>query len=573
MSLGCRKRVGLNFYATRRSEPNTLTTAAPSTQIDTAKDLLNALFKILLNTHSSLGQRHQVLVVAQVIPKGTPVNSLRRGYRCIVALHHQWCYGRLPLRATRRFLTLLRVPENAEIVRWELDKIRDDWESLEDNDNPCPYTASLLLSCWSAFLEPQKLCAPGNACYLLSPSMGSGDGATTMTRSLLLIDITNCQSPAYCFVSVGGLESRGQVPSWKPLTAKQYCRALLDYSVLADTWSSEYRVKALSAFLAYEVLAHESPILIPSLVDISIEPSIASIIQGGDTSLMRNELSSFPDEAMSLLLDLLNLTYPSLRTAQVLQLLTFFESIEVLNLSHNHLVGIKTVEQILLKHLRRVVLLDCSSFNNEDVASLLSDKHELFKFIDAFIHPYLFSPHPDAPVAFAIASVEMGPNSYWVSVSYISPSRVVQTLIDIITAFVVTVPTLQHCPNKGWMFIISVRRDRGYDSPCYRRAFVDLSESATVGSNPGSPSIVGEDSQPAESTHGAESALSSSAYTDDIQHLEQLMIDAGEILRTRMEKGLPPSRQISKGTRIFEQMTTEDVAEFIRKDDPRRPIY
>ena len=480
---------------------------------------------------------------------------------------------------------------------------------------------------------------------------------------------------------MGGLDSSVQVPSWKPLTAKQYCRAyyprpdlyfthycrleeedvvsviasldnetVLDYSVLANTWPMEYRVKASSAFPVHEILAHESPTLIPSLVDISIEPSIASIIQGGDSSLMRNvmaqpdkrsivrsklqELSSFPNEAMPLLLDLLefelelnpkllDLTYLSLQTAQVLHLLTSFESIEVLNLSHNHLVGIKTVEQILLKPLRRILLLGCSSFGDEDVALLLSDKPELFKSIDAFIHPYFFSPHPDAPIAFAIACMDNCPTPSWVSVSYISPSRVVQTLIDIITALfedsdilcatavaagisgwhrdaqswnqrsVVTVPTVQHCPNKGWTFIISVDRDLGLKTPCFGWAFVNLSESATIGTNPGSPSIVGDDLRPAESTHGAESALSSSAYTvyglreflkqfslghipvleDDIQHLEQLMTDADEILRTRMRKGLPPSRQIFKGTKVFKQMTTEDVAEFIRKDDPQRPIW
>ena len=49
---------------------------------------------------------------------------------------------------------------------------------------------------------------------------------------------------------------------------------VLDYSVLVDTWPTEYRKKVLSTSLA-----HEAPTLIPSLVEISIEPSIASIIQ------------------------------------------------------------------------------------------------------------------------------------------------------------------------------------------------------------------------------------------------------------------------------------------------------
>ncbi|ETW84443.1 hypothetical protein HETIRDRAFT_416134 [Heterobasidion irregulare TC 32-1] len=639
-----------------------------------------------------MGQRHQVFVVAQVIPKGTPADSHSQGYQCIVALHHQWCYGRLPLLATRRFLTLLRVPENAEIVRWELNEIRANWESLDDNENLCPYIASLLVSCWSASLEPHKTYATGTSCHLLSPFMGSGDGDNN--DGITIIDITDCQSPAYCFVSVGSMESRVRVPSWRPLTAERYCRAyyprpdpeildqddearrleenvvsiiasldnetVLDYSVLVDTWPTEYRKKVLSASPA-----HEAPTLIPSLIEMSIEPSIASVIQGGDTSSMRSvmaqpdkcpivrsklkELSPFPDEAIPLLLDLLrlelelnpkllDLTSLSLHTAQILRLLTSFESIEDLNLSHNYLVDIETVEQILSKPLRRIVLLGCSSFDDEDVASLLFEKPELFQSLDAFIHPYFFSPHPDAPNVFAIASMNMGRTPYWVSVPYISPSRVVQTLIDIITALlednlilrhsfavaagisgwrgdeeswdkrsVVTVPSVRHCPKEGWAFFISVDK---LASTIFNSgwAFVDLSESATASSNPDVSSIVEEDSQPVESTQESKSAPSSSAYTvyglreflkrfsigrvpapeDNIQRLEQLMIDADEVFKTQQAEALrptlpPPMFDIQQALfqqlqgvfeqahkdGIFKQMTSENVAGFIRKDDPR----
>ena len=115
---------------------------------------------------------------------------------------------------------------------------------------------------------------------------------------------------------------------------------VLDYSMLVDTWPTEYRKKVLSTSPA-----HEAPTLIPSLVEMSIEPFIASIIQDRDTSSIQTimaqsnkcpivrsklqKLSPFPNKAMPLLLNLLklelelnpkllNLMSLSLYTAQIL---------------------------------------------------------------------------------------------------------------------------------------------------------------------------------------------------------------------------------------------------------------
>jgi hypothetical protein len=91
-----------------------------------------------------MGQRHQAFVIARVRPQG----STTANYRCIAAIHHQWCYGRLPLRAAHRFIELVRQPRNAEIIGYEIDAIHDKYGRYEQEpdmpDVPCPFVSILL---------------------------------------------------------------------------------------------------------------------------------------------------------------------------------------------------------------------------------------------------------------------------------------------------------------------------------------------------------------------------------------------------------------------------------------------
>lgn len=102
-----------------------------------------------------MGQRHQVFLIARVVPHNSPQGEAR--YRCVGAFHHQWCYGRLPLRATHRLLTLFKNEDNAEIIREELRVIQGRYGRPRTAPAmppvPCPYTTFLLASSWTIDLE------------------------------------------------------------------------------------------------------------------------------------------------------------------------------------------------------------------------------------------------------------------------------------------------------------------------------------------------------------------------------------------------------------------------------------
>ncbi|EIW54328.1 uncharacterized protein TRAVEDRAFT_102023, partial [Trametes versicolor FP-101664 SS1] len=101
-----------------------------------------------------MGLRFQVFLIARM--------STRKGraghYRCAGAFYHQHCHDTLSLRALHRFFQLLRVDENAALVRDELRSFDDHLGFDEKHLNlaiPCPYTVSLLSVAWTTDLEYQ----------------------------------------------------------------------------------------------------------------------------------------------------------------------------------------------------------------------------------------------------------------------------------------------------------------------------------------------------------------------------------------------------------------------------------
>ena len=134
-----------------------------------------------------MGQRHQAFVIARVVPRG----SAKPFYRCIAACHHHWCYGRLPLKAVRRFITLLEQKDNAEIVLYEIASINGKYgryrETPEIADVPCPYTAFLLCQAFSVDLEitmdsSDNRYAYASSFHYLEAGMGSSDGGSCFTN-------------------------------------------------------------------------------------------------------------------------------------------------------------------------------------------------------------------------------------------------------------------------------------------------------------------------------------------------------------------------------------------------------
>jgi hypothetical protein len=126
-----------------------------------------------------MGQRHQAFVIARVIRH----KETQPKYRCIAAVHHQWCYGRLPLRATRRLLTLVKQKDNAEIIRSEIRSIDGMYGAGNQQPKvpkiPCPYTAFLLATAWTTDLEnPEDIYTSGTTFKndTLHAGMRSGGG-------------------------------------------------------------------------------------------------------------------------------------------------------------------------------------------------------------------------------------------------------------------------------------------------------------------------------------------------------------------------------------------------------------
>lgn len=126
-----------------------------------------------------MGQRHQAFVIARLLPK----DGTKAYYRCIASVHHQWCYGSLPLRAARRFLTLVKQKVNAEIISDELRLLQGEYgrkgEKPRMPDVPSIYISFLLASAWNIGLDnPLEPYISGVTINrtLLSANMGSHDG-------------------------------------------------------------------------------------------------------------------------------------------------------------------------------------------------------------------------------------------------------------------------------------------------------------------------------------------------------------------------------------------------------------
>ena len=124
-----------------------------------------------------MGQRHQVYIIARITPHGKPLGETR--YRCIAALHHQWCYGRLPLRAATRCITLIKQKENAEIIREEINNIHGLYGTFRTAPKlpvvPCPFTHFLMHSAWTSDLNDPKDLYESDAA-VLPAGMGTTQG-------------------------------------------------------------------------------------------------------------------------------------------------------------------------------------------------------------------------------------------------------------------------------------------------------------------------------------------------------------------------------------------------------------
>ncbi|RDB21908.1 hypothetical protein Hypma_010968 [Hypsizygus marmoreus] len=337
-----------------------------------------------------MGQRHQAFVIAKVVPHG----QTQARYRCIAALHHQWCYGRLPLKATRRFLSVVKQKDNAEIIHEELRLIQGKYarwgeqpEKPKIPNVPCPYTAFLLGTSWNLDFENKNdPYSSGGALNnaLLPANMGSSDGDNN--DGITVIDITDPEHPAYCFVSVGGLEAEEAVEDYVPLSATDYARAyypipgakemadekirlteesvsqtiasldgepLVTLEMLADAWADEYRGTLEASkksesnegkdVLSVPVIDNASNTLIPSLADLALTPAINHALEQGQTVDIE-DLVWLPGKAEAIFADLrARRPFPAPGMALLSKALKQLSDAHIVDLSNFHL----TTEQII----------------------------------------------------------------------------------------------------------------------------------------------------------------------------------------------------------------------------------
>ncbi|KAF9055233.1 hypothetical protein BDZ89DRAFT_1125007 [Hymenopellis radicata] len=429
-----------------------------------------------------MGQRHQAFAIAKVVAHG----ATQAKYRCIGAWHHQWCYGRLPLRATRRFLTLLKQKENAALVQYEISSIHGKFGRYGQ--------------AWNVDIEPEP--NQGGVYFsgttfnndLLDASMGSSHGDNN--DGISVIDVTDPFNPHYCFVSLGGIEAEAEVEGWTPLTAEQYARAyypsgkqqevvetdvlsviallddtkLMTIDMLAEAWPDEYTVPERAPVADREATPPPSSNVdpVPSLVNLALGPAVDAALASGDTSVLdklvwmpdkavalRTFLQSkspFPETGISLLAEIVkqdcqstegrivDLTGLALNSDQVVKVLSELKDIRSLTLPAVPEVTIDTVRLVLSAHtnIQHLTLLNTGVSSN-DLGNLIADEPKLFYSIRRLVHPYIFQYH-DVDHAKGVRYVSAftyfsppGGLSYEpviASIPLLHPAQVVQALTD-----------------------------------------------------------------------------------------------------------------------------------------------
>ncbi|TFK72813.1 hypothetical protein BDN72DRAFT_762823 [Pluteus cervinus] len=423
------------------------------------------------------GNRHQAYLIAKIIPHG----SNKPNYRCIGAIHHQWCNASRPLEAALRFMNLIKQTENAEIIKEEIKALNGKYGSHSRKrplipSVPCPYTSFLMTSAWAVDFMPTQ-----SGCMYLSNALDEGafmqisegdndDGIT-------VIDISDPCSPSYCFVVNEGDMDR-------PATAEEYIRhyypagssdeheegavastvpgfvgiPVIPLQYLAEAWPTDFTAKTKDRS-SWRSVFSITPKEVPPLADLMLGPALEqSLRSNNEEELLRLLLphkidqivailraqNPMPDGGVFLLSHILKDTKDQkivdlsglyLSGQQVLSLIPVDANVEVINLSHNQTVGVDAIEQLLDRHrsLRRLVLL-YTRISDDDILDLLKNKPRLFYNIEGFIHPVFLKPlasttvTPSAYTHISFTSPFITPGPSAVALPFFNPAQIMRAL-------------------------------------------------------------------------------------------------------------------------------------------------
>ena len=307
---------------------------------------------------------------------------------------------------------------------------------------------------------------------------------------ITVIDMTDPEHPAYCFVSLSETEFGVHIPlsaeqylcSYYPVptsekmkkeetwlnqeyllsvTATLHGEKMVTIKMLADTWPDEYKGK-LETTMDRSASPEGKPMssTIPRLANLTVAPAVGHALAIGNTvqieeilwmpnntklvkATLRNALP-FPDSGMLLLGKVIfqemkcgngtvDLSGFTLSPVQVLQVVSSLDGVKALNLSYNSEITTDTIRGLLisLPHLKRLILLGCEAITDDDLKEILSLDAKLFYNLEALIHLCLLSDKASYPNVFAYIGVVEDRNMVTsCSLAYFSPSSIVQALTD-----------------------------------------------------------------------------------------------------------------------------------------------
>ncbi|KAJ8472359.1 hypothetical protein ONZ45_g16678 [Pleurotus djamor] len=249
-----------------------------------------------------MGQQHQVYLIAKVVPHGSTDGKPQ--YQSLGGFHNQWCLARLPVQATRRFIDLVNQPQNAEIIRYEINAIQGKY-NLKSRVKPvlpqipCPYLMYVLAMAWSFKVEveePHYLSGHSVEPNLIGSSRGSWSQCFAANDDgITIIDVSDLSNPAYCHCVI-------QQP--RALSAEEYLKIyypeapeglgdfdrldlrktidsmagvpLLTWDILSEVWPREYRKGWRPPSQTQTVEAVHSG-LTPKLSETSIDVDLAEM--------------------------------------------------------------------------------------------------------------------------------------------------------------------------------------------------------------------------------------------------------------------------------------------------------
>ncbi|KAL6302790.1 hypothetical protein BKA93DRAFT_827094 [Sparassis latifolia] len=322
--------------------------------------------------------------------------------------------------------------------------------------------------------------------------MGSWDGDNN--DGISVIDVTDPENPAYCFVTTDTPLSAEQYvrhyypvpteesrdPERSRLTGKTVLETiglldgekLVTLDMLAEVWPDEYQSEAVerpagdiaASTSAATEPAEEAPI--PSLATLAFAQAFDHALGKGDTSEIENLLwlpgkladtksilrtkSPFPDNAVQLLVKVLtemkettsvDLTDFALSSEQAVRIASQLPGHESLNLSFNAQITADTVREILTAApgLKRLVLMGCTSVTSKELYDLLRKEPQLFYRLEALMHPSLLctAEPPPYPIAFTLMTSyeSIMPSIRGCSLALFTLMGVVGALADVLRSF------------------------------------------------------------------------------------------------------------------------------------------